>query len=147
MAVALLDSSAVVAYLDRGDALHLGAVEAVESAMRDGKRAAISAVTWAELLNGARQQHQDESVLRAFVDDFAIGILPVDATVAEAATDLQASHAAGGRRGHTRRLRTPDALILATALVHDEIEAIIGGDEQWAKIDAVAPLITLLRDT
>lgn len=46
-----------------------------------------------EILNGAMQGHHDETILREFVADLGVGILPVTAAVAERAARLQAGHA------------------------------------------------------
>jgi hypothetical protein len=57
--VALLDSSASIGYLDADDALHLDAVRTVEALLRGGSPLAISALSWAEILNGAHRGHHD----------------------------------------------------------------------------------------
>jgi predicted nucleic acid-binding protein len=131
VAVALLDSPAVVAYLVEGDALHGSAADAIESTMRSGTSLAISAVTWSETLHGALLGHFPEEHLREFVEDFGIAILGVDVEVAEQAAALQKAY----RR--TGRLRTPDALILGTSLAYGDVEKVICGDEQWAKVPGV----------
>jgi predicted nucleic acid-binding protein len=105
--VALLDSSALIGYLDADDDLHASAVEAVEGLLRGGSTLAISAVSWAELLNGVHQGHHDQHIVRGFVDDSGVSILPVDAAVAERAAALQAQHAASSARRDRRRLRPP----------------------------------------
>jgi predicted nucleic acid-binding protein len=144
--VALLDSSAVVAYLYADDALHVDAVDAIEGAMRGGASLAISAVTWAELLNGADIGHQEQEVVRGFIGEFGITILAVDAVVAEQAAALQGAYARTGRGRDRPRLRTPDALILATAATRDDIDAVICGDAKWPKVPGVTQPIRLLRE-
>lgn len=143
MALSLLDSSAVIAYLDADDDLHDSAVSEVEATMRAGNALAICAVTWAELLNGAALGHRAQAAVRAFAEDFAVAILSVDAGVAERAAALQAAYAAAGRRGERRRLRTPDALILATALEYGT-DTVIGGDDKWPKVPDVGERVVLL---
>lgn len=66
--------------------------------------AAISLITWVEVVVGAASDEED-AVIRAFLSAFEV--LPVDTQVAE--------HAVALRR--TRRIKLPDALILATARV------------------------------
>ncbi|MCW3005081.1 MAG: PilT protein domain protein [Conexibacter sp.] len=139
MGVALLDTSAVIAYLYGDDGLHPGATIAIEEAVAEGTTLAISAITWAELLNGP-----DQEVVRDFVRDVGITILPVDGRVAERAAALQAGYAKRGRRHDRPRLRLPDALILATANAYD-IDVVIGGDAQWPKVPGVAATVMLLR--
>jgi predicted nucleic acid-binding protein len=134
----LLDSSAVVAYLTASDTLHEDAVEAIERSVGAGARPVVSAVTWTELLHGARRQYRSEAVIREFAEDFGVQILPVDASVAERAASLQA-----GQR-HPRRLRTPDALVLATAEVVDDVDLVVAGDERWTKVSGTTVPVRLL---
>ncbi len=140
MAVALLDSSAVVAYLVEGDALHAGAVEAIESALRAGVSPAVSAVTWSEVLHGALLGYFPEAAVRELAADFGIAVVPVDIHVAEQAARLQK----GYRETSKGRLRTPDALILATSVVHPGVERVICGDDKWTKVPGVPAEVVLL---
>lgn len=145
MAVALLDSSAVVAYLTDGDTLHDDAVQAIESTVSAGTPLAISAVSWSELLNGALLGHLPENELREFVADFGIDILGVDADVAEHAAALQNAYRQTSKHEPRPKLRTPDALILATSVVDSDVEIVICGDEQWTKIPGVDAEIMLIE--
>lgn len=144
MAVALVDSSAIIAYLVADDALHASAVQAIESAMRSGRSLAISAVTWSETLHGALLGYFPETDLREFVDDFGIEILGVDAATAEQAAALQRAYRDTSTSEPRARLRTPDALILATALTQAGIDTVIGGDEQWTKVPGIGAEVVLL---
>src|SRR5258707_7945213 len=98
MGLTLLYSSVLIAYLDRDDTLHEGSAQAIESALRSGSGLAISVVSWAEILNGAKQGHHDEGAVREFVADFGVEILPVTTAIAEHAARLQAGYAASGAR-------------------------------------------------
>jgi len=119
----VLDSDAVVAFLDRGDALHDAADEAIRDLL--GKdRLFASAVTYAEVLTGARLGRHDEKRVRGFFSDLISEILPVDAKVADKAADL---------RSKRKSLRMPDALILATAELHPEVDLVVTGDQRAAK--------------
>lgn len=146
MAIALLDSSAVIAYLVEDDALHADGVEAIESVMRHGTSLAMSAVTWSETLHGALLGHLPEASLRELVEDFGIAILAVDADVAEQAAALQRAYRDTSQQAPRPGLRTPDALILATSLVYAGIEALIGGDEKWTKVPGITAEIVLLAE-
>jgi predicted nucleic acid-binding protein len=139
--VGLLDTSAVVGFLDRGDAFHRDAVVQIEELLRAGTRLAVSAITWSETLSGALQGHQSEEAVREFFEDLSIVVLAVDRTIAERAAVLQAAYAASAKRRERRRLPTPDALILATALVDDDIDVVIGADAQWARVPEVGDLV------
>lgn len=134
MGVVLLDSSAVVGFLQPDDALHGAAYTAIGSAIRAGDYLAISAVTWTEILTGAALGHREEATVRGFVTDFAIEIVPVDATVAEGAARIRGRHTErlpDGRRRST--ITPPDALILATAHTHPRFERVMGGDARWTR--------------
>ena len=119
----VLDSDAVVAFLDRADALHDAADEAIRDLL--GKdRLFASAVTYAEVLTGARLGRHDEKRVRGFFTDLVSEILPVDAEVADKAASL---------RSKRKSLRMPDALILATAELHPEVDLVVTGDQRAAK--------------
>ena len=106
-----LDSSAAIAYLDKDDPLHSSAVQALETAMRDGDGLAVSAVGWAEMLNGAYSGHHDERRVREFMADFGVPVLSVDADIAERAAQLQRAYRRADRkRARELRLRTLVAL-------------------------------------
>jgi len=131
----VLDSDAVVAFLDRADALH----DAADQAIRDllGKdRLFASAVTYAEVLTGARLGRHDEKRVRGFFTDLISEILPVDTKVAEKAADL---------RSKRKSVRMPDALILATAELHPEISLLVTGDQRAAKAAGSNVKITVLQ--
>lgn len=135
MGVALLDSSAVVGFLQPDDALHDAAHAAIGATVRAGDYLAISAVTWTEILTGAGLGHREETIVRGFVADFAIDIVPVDTAIAERAARIRSRHVergVGGRRRST--VAPPDALILATADVHAAIERVMGGDARWTRV-------------
>lgn len=74
------------------------------------KGAAISQITWMEVMVGAATD-EEEAVLRGFLSTF--DIMPVDGPVAEEAVELR----------RTRRLNLPDAIIFATARVHGRLLA------------------------
>ncbi|MES2639832.1 MAG: type II toxin-antitoxin system VapC family toxin [Myxococcota bacterium] len=93
----VLDSCILIDYL----AGNASAREYIRSA--DG--AAISMITWMEVVVGAASP-DEELVVRAFLATFEI--LPVDASVAEEAVRLR----------RARRMKPPDAIIFATARVH-----------------------------
>jgi predicted nucleic acid-binding protein len=131
----VLDSDAVVAFLDRTDALH----QAADAAIREllGKdRLLVSAVTYAEALTGARLGHHDEKHVKGFFSDLVSDILPVDAEVADKAADLRARRTS---------LRMPDALILATTELHPEADLLVTGDRAAAKISGSSFKVKLLK--
>jgi predicted nucleic acid-binding protein len=122
--VALLDTSIVIAALNRDDALHEAASQAVR-AERDRHALAISALTYTELLVGP---------LRAgggavdVVERFAAQVRIVDLSppIARLAAELRAA----------RGLKLPDAVIVATGL-RLPADVIVTADARWKGIEMV----------
>lgn len=130
----VLDSDAVVVFLDRTDSLH----DAADGAVRDligAHRLLVSVVTYAEVLTGARLGHHDEEQVRGFFHELISEVLPVTMQVAERAADL---------RARQKSLRMPDALILATADSEVDVELILTGDKQASRIVGLACGVQLL---
>jgi predicted nucleic acid-binding protein len=100
-----------------------------------------------ELLNGAHQGHHDEQIVRGIVADLGISILAIDAAVAERAAFLQAQHARSAGKRDPPRLRTPDALILATASLSEQVDTVVCGDVTWRNVAGLSVEIELLRPT
>ena len=130
----VLDSDAVVGFLDRDDALH----EAADAAMRDlagEHRILVSVVTYAEVLTGARLGDHDEVVIGGFFTELISAILPVDVAIADRAAEL---------RSRFRSLLMPDALILASADTEPSVELIVTGDQQIARVSGLSCAVRLL---
>lgn len=68
---------------------------------------AISLVTWMEVMAGTTAQ--DELVIKAFLSQF--DLLPIDGSVSAEAVAIR----------RTRRIKLPDAIILATARTTDRV--------------------------
>ncbi len=130
----VLDSDAVVGFLDRKDALHDAADTAIRDLIRD-QRLLVSVVTYAEVLTGARLGHHGEDQVRGFFSELISGVLPVDLTVADMAAEL---------RSRRKYLRMPDALILATAEIHPAVDLVVTGDTQVAKVSGLSIKVRLL---
>lgn len=124
----VLDSDVIVGFLDLDDALH----DAADAAVRDvigEHRMLVSAVTYAEVLTGARLGHHDVAAVAGFFAELTSAILPVDVPVADRAAEL---------RSRFRSLRMPDALILASADTEASVDLIITGDQQIAKVSGLS---------
>lgn len=131
----VLDSDAVVGFLDREDALHDAADIAIRDLVRE-QRLIVSVVTYAEVMTGARLGHHDEDQVRGFFAQLISEVLPVDTTVADAAAEF---------RSRLRSLRMPDALILATAETNPAVDLIVTGDAQVPKVPGLGCAVRLLR--
>ena len=132
MAIAL-DTDAVVGFLDHGDAHHQAAAAAVLKAAREGEIVA-STVTLAEVMTGARIGHHDVDAVRAFFDELISRLAPVTAEVADLAAEIRVGS----------KLLLPDALVLASAALDEEIEAIVTGDAALARAAPVGLEVRLL---
>jgi predicted nucleic acid-binding protein len=130
----VVDSDVVVGFLDRQDALH----DAADAAVRElahGQRLVASVVTYAEVLTGARLGHHKEAEVAGFFGGLLSAVLPVDVAVADTAADL---------RSRFKSLRMPDALILATAETNPDVDLVVTGDQQLAKVKGLRVKLRLL---
>jgi predicted nucleic acid-binding protein len=131
----VLDSDAVVGFLDREDALHDAADTAIRDLVRE-QRLLVSVVTYAEVLTGARLGHHDEDQVEGFFAGLISEVLSVDVMVADMASEL---------RSRSKSLRMPDALILATAETNPDVDLIVTGDQQVAKVSGLRCRVRRLR--
>jgi len=131
----VLDSDAVVGFLDRDDALHDAADAAIRDLVRE-QRLLVSVVTYAEVLTGARLGHHDEGQVRGFFTQLISEVLPVDITVADKAAEF---------RSRVKPLRMPDALIFATAATSPDVDLLVTGDAQAPKVPGLDCAVRLLR--
>ena len=138
MGLALLDTTAVAAFLAPDDPLHADADMRLRQIARDSFFAA-SALTWAELIAGPSLARETETGVRGFFDDFGVIVLPVDEAVAERAAELRAR-----RRGRPA-LELADALVLATADVDPDIDVAVGSHERWARVHGLNVELVRLR--
>jgi predicted nucleic acid-binding protein len=124
MGVALLDTSVVIGALNRDDALHKAASQAVR-AERDRHALAISALTYAEILVGPlRTGRHAVDVVERFAAQ--VRIVDLSPAIARSAAELRAS----------RGLKLPDAVIVATGL-RLEADVILTADARWTGIERV----------
>ena len=127
----LLDSAAVAWFLDGGDALH-AAADARIRALAGRELLVVSVITYAGLHTGANLGHHARSTIGGFFAELIDEVHPVDIAVAERAAELRAQTS----------LKMPDALILATADVH-QVDLVETGDARWSSAP-IAPAVELL---
>lgn len=124
MGLALLDTSVLIGALNRDDALHEAASQAVR-AERDRHALAISALTYAEILVGPlRVGARAVEVVERFAAQ--VRIVELSADIARLAAELRSG----------RGLKLPDAVIVATGL-HLGADAILTADARWKGIERV----------
>jgi predicted nucleic acid-binding protein len=123
MGVALLDTSIVIAALNRDDALHEAASQAVR-AERDRNTLAISALTYAELLVGPiRAGGRALEVVERFAAQ--VRIIDLSPEIARLAAEERVAHG----------LKLPDAMIVATGLLLADV--ILTADARWKGVERV----------
>jgi predicted nucleic acid-binding protein len=132
----LLDTSVVLAYLNAGEAASPAATVVIDDFVRTGRnRATISAVSVTETLVrpfavGAHAVRIVDAFLRHFPN---LTVSSIDYAMAREAARLRAQTS----------LKTPDSLIIATALGAG-ISIVIANDARWASaIATAAPTLTL----
>jgi predicted nucleic acid-binding protein len=122
--LALLDTSVVIAALNRDGALHQAASQAIR-AERDRHALAISALTYAELLVGPlRAGGRAVDVVERFAAQTRI--IDLSPPIARLAAELRA----------VRGLKLPDAVIVATGL-RLQADVIVTADARWKGIETV----------
>ena len=137
----LLDTSTVLAYLHGAERASPAATTVIDTFVRDGRNpASLSTVTVTETLTRPFARGPEAvATVEAFLRHFpSLEVVPVGYEVAREAARIRAS--AG--------LATPDALILATALVVDA-GLIVTNDADWSRaLATLEPLVglCLLRD-
>ncbi|HXN39978.1 MAG TPA: PIN domain-containing protein [Solirubrobacteraceae bacterium] len=135
MGLILLDSTVIVGFLDADDALHEVTVDRFQSLA--GKHPFVaSVITYAEVMTGVSLGHHAQDSVEGFFDVLLKALLPVDRRLAARAAAL---------RGKNPSLRMPDALILATADMHEDIEMVLCADSAWPKIKGLDCRIELLK--
>ena len=132
----LLDTSVILAYLNARETVSTAATVVIDEFVRTGRnRATISAVSVAETLvrpfaSGAAAVALVEGFLLHFPN---LAIMGVDYEVARQAGRLRALSG----------LKTPDGLVVATALSAG-IPVVVANDARWATaLAAAAPTVTL----
>lgn len=134
----LLDASAVLAYLDGTEATSAAANVVLDELVRPGRNpATISAATVTEILvRPFRAGSAAVAIVEAFLRHFPNVVTePVDHEVAREAARLCAATG----------IRTPDALVLATASVRG-IPVVVANDDRWlGVIERALPSVALCR--
>ena len=135
MGLILLDSTVIVGFLDADDVLHEASVARFKEIV--GSHPLVSSViSYAEVMTGVALGHHPGRSVEGFFDAFVGDLLPVEKSVAARASEL---------RGARRSLPMPDALILATADLHPEVETVLCADGAWPKVKGLSCQVELLR--
>lgn len=133
MGLTVLDAGIVIAALDASDAHHGASVQALREARESGDALGIPASAYAEALVGpSRRGDEAVATVDAFLDALPAAVEPATREVARAAAALRAKHG--------QRLRLPDALVLATAVVvaADQVLTTDGG---WPETEVIVEVV------
>jgi len=130
----VLDSDAVIGFLDRSDPHH-DAADAAIRAIAPSVRLVASAITFAEVLTGARLGRHDEDTVSGFFAEIIAEIVPVGPEIADWAATLRANN---------KTLRLPDALISATADLNPDVDTLLTGDRNLARLKNLRYTVQLL---
>jgi predicted nucleic acid-binding protein len=109
MGTVVLDASALIAFAEDQDPLHSEADRLAADWRAPGMTRLLPASAYAEILVQPFKNGTDARV-DAFLAASEIEIVPIDAVVGRVAASA---------RSRVESLRLPDALVVATALVHD----------------------------
>jgi predicted nucleic acid-binding protein len=133
MALTILDAGVVIGILDGNDPHHEASRAAVAAALTRGDALAVPASAYAECLVGPARRGRDAmGAVDAFLSDLRAEVEPITRQVASRAAQLRARHG--------RRLRLPDALVLATAL-HLGAERVVTTDAGWPRAGVLVDLL------
>lgn len=120
----LLDSTAIIAYLNGGESVSPAATHIIDDWVKCGRNAAsVSMITVMEVLVRPMKQQAGVMAVRDFLTRFP-NFKPRDVNmqVAVEAAALRARHG----------FKPPDALIIATGIVH-QTDYLVTNDARWAK--------------
>jgi len=132
MGLTVVDAGVLIAILDRDDAHHVAAREALSSAS-GAEELVLPASAYAEMLV-LPHRLGPEAVRQAdaFVDDLPARIEPASREIASAAAGLRAQHG--------RSLKLADALVIATARVIGA-DRVLTTDRQWPVVGVPVVII------
>jgi predicted nucleic acid-binding protein len=122
----VVDAGIIIGVLDATDAHHHAAVRALSAVVGEDDQIAVPASAYAEALVGpARRGPSGRRVVDDFLADLAAEVEPITRQAAARAAELRATHG--------RRLKLPDALVVAIAM-HLTADRVLTTDRRWPKL-------------
>jgi predicted nucleic acid-binding protein len=121
----VVDAGIIIGVLDADDAHHQAAVQVLSTVISQGDQIAVPASAYAEALVGPARRGPSARRVDDFLADLAAEVEPITRQAAARAADLRATHG--------RRLKLPDALIVAIAM-HLKADRILTTDRRWPKL-------------
>ena len=134
MELTVLDAGVLIAVLDAADLHHAAAVDATREALGRGDRLVLPASAYAEILVAPhRRGGEAVDTVAAFVDALPASVEPITRAIAARAADLRARHGT--------RLRLPDSLVIATAVVLGATR-VVTTDAGWPELPVPVDLLS-----
>ena len=126
MGLTVLDAGVVIALLDATDAHHAAAIESLRVLQQLGDVLMLPASAYAEcLVAPSRRGPGSIAMVDECIDALPARVEPADRRIAARAALLRATHGTA--------MRLPDALVVATALVHGA-DRIMTTDRAWPDV-------------
>lgn len=123
MGLAILDAGVLIALLDPADSHHGAARDVLHTLHDRGDTIALPVSALSEfLVYPARAGEEAIAQANSFVSSLQVEVILLDREIAEAAARLRAKYGS--------RVRLPDALVIATAMVL-EADRLITTDRRW----------------
>lgn len=133
MGLTVLDASIVIGVLDATDAHHATAVAALGARLNGRDDIVIPASAYAEVLVGAyRSGPGAVETVDTFIAALPATIEPTSVSIARGAARLRAEHG--------RRLRLPDAFVIATA-IELSADRLLTADRGWPAVGVAVELV------
>jgi predicted nucleic acid-binding protein len=130
----VLDAGVLIAVLNGDDAHHQRARQFVAAARDRGDRLVVPASAYAEILVAPlRQSPSSGDAVDDFLEALPASVEPATRQIARMAASLRAEH--GGR------LRLPDALVVATAIVLDA-SRVVTTDARWPDVGIAVEVVS-----
>ncbi len=133
MGVTVLDSRVLIAMVDADDAHHVAARTAMEHARAAGDVFVVPVAAYTEFMV---RSYQDDEAMIVFRD----GLVDAIPARVEPATRETGRIAAAIRARHGRRIKLPDAFIIATAMIVGA-DRLLTADANWPALDVPVTVI------
>ncbi len=133
MGVTVLDTSVLIALVDADDVHHAAARTAIRSTRPDATEFVVPVAAYAEFMV---RTYQDDSSMIGFRD----GLMDAIPARVEPAIRETGRQAAAIQARHGKRMKLPDALIVATAIVVGA-DRILTADRDWPAQDVPVTIL------
>ena len=125
MGLTVLDAGVVIALLDGDDSHHAAAIVALRAARERGDAFVLPVSAYAEVLVApSRRGRAAVEIVDAFVDALPAVVEPATRAIAATAAEL---------RSKQQRVRLPDALVIATAVIL-RADRLLTTDARWPRV-------------